>query len=57
MCVTCFFDDLSSSSVPWYVFGKIATEEVFFYFIVLLFVLFVFTNEHFIFVEYSVGFK
>ena len=44
MRVTCFFDDLSSSSVPWYVFGKIGTEGVFFSFMVSLFVLFVLTN-------------
>lgn len=57
MRVTCFFDDLSSSSVPWYVFGKTGTEGIFFSFMVSLFVLFVLTNEAFIFVEYSVGFK
>ena len=53
MRVTCFFDDLSSSSVPWYVFGKTGTEGIFFSFMVSLFVLFVLTNEAFIFVEYS----
>lgn len=57
MRVTCFFDDLSSSSVPWYVFGKTSTEGIFFSFMVSLFVLFVLTNEAFIFVEYSVGFS